>query len=53
MSQLTDKWHSYLEEVVPTTAGVVQVEETKRAFYAGAAVALNIAPEELIDALKV
>lgn len=30
-------WLSYLEKVVPKTAGAVQIEETRRAFYAGAA----------------
>lgn len=30
-------WLSYREQVVPTSASAVQVQESRRAFYAGAA----------------
>ena len=32
-----EAWASYREQVVPREAHAVQIEETKRAFYAGAA----------------
>lgn len=33
---IKDKWNGYLESVVPATASIAQVTETRRAFYAGA-----------------
>lgn len=33
---LADAWASYRESVVPAEAGEVQVQECRRAFYAGA-----------------
>lgn len=33
---LADAWASYRERVVPAEAGEVQVQECRRAFYAGA-----------------
>lgn len=43
MKTLREIWLSYLERVVPNTAGPVQVEETRRAFYAGAIAILGAA----------
>jgi len=37
MSILRDGWESYEKEVVPPNAGTVQKNETRAAFYAGAA----------------
>ena len=37
MGQLEEGWNEYRQKVVPPKAGPVQVKETKRAFYAGAA----------------
>lgn len=42
MNTVKEKWESYLREVVPANAGPVQVEECRRAFYAGAGSLLNI-----------
>lgn len=33
---LGDAWAEYREKLIPPEAGAVQVEETRRAFYAGA-----------------
>lgn len=52
MNQLDKKWLEYLQIFVPKDAGAIQVECTQAGFYAGATVALNIAPEELNQALK-
>jgi hypothetical protein len=37
MRRLETEWDSYRAAVVPKDAGAVQVEETRRSFYAGAA----------------
>jgi hypothetical protein len=43
MKRIADLWQSYLDDVMPKTAGPVQIQETRRAFYAGAgAVLANI-----------
>lgn len=36
MNTIRDQWESYAREVLPKDAGPVQVQETRRAFYAGA-----------------
>jgi len=33
---IDDAWKRYREQIIPATAGPVQVEETRRGFYAGA-----------------
>jgi len=40
METLRDGWQSYAREVLPPDAGRTQYVETRRAFYAGAFVAL-------------
>ena len=42
MNTIQAQWLSYLRDVVPRDAGPVQVEECRRAFYAGAAGLLSI-----------
>jgi hypothetical protein len=42
MRSLQAQWESYRAAVVPKDAGLVQIEECRRAFYAGAASALHI-----------
>lgn len=37
MNLLKTEWDSYAEHVVPAAASTVQMEETKQAFYTGAA----------------
>ena len=37
-----DMWRTYRDEVVPPDASAVQVEETRRAFYAGVAGMLDL-----------
>ena len=37
MKRLEQEWLSYRAKVIPAGAGEVQVEESRRAFYAGAA----------------
>ena len=37
MKRLEKEWVSYRDSVVPKDASAVQLEETRRAFYAGAA----------------
>ena len=44
---IDERWEDYRKKVIPSDAGSIQVAETKRAFYAGAAVSLNINQEEL------
>jgi len=34
--RLAEQWATYRERVVPPTAGQLQVQESRRAFYAGA-----------------
>lgn len=36
MPIINDEWDSYRREVVPADAPAIQVQESKRAFYAGA-----------------
>lgn len=36
MNTIRDEWDSYLSDVVPKDADPIQVQETRRAFYAGA-----------------
>ena len=36
MQTVHDQWVSYLEQVMPSNAGPIQIQETRRAFYAGA-----------------
>ena len=40
--RLAKQWQEYRERVIPADAGVGQVVETRRAFYAGAAVLFGI-----------
>lgn len=40
-------WASYRQRVVPTNAGQVQVEETRRGFYAGAAAVFGSVIDQL------
>jgi hypothetical protein len=40
--RLEHEWHSYRDQVVPKGADAVQVEECRRAFYAGAASIHNV-----------
>ena len=42
MKRLEAEWFSYRAAVIPDTAGPVQVEECRRAFYAGGAALHNI-----------
>jgi N-acyl-D-aspartate/D-glutamate deacylase len=42
VKRLEPEWLSYRTEVVPDSAGAVQVEECRRSFYAGAAALHNI-----------
>lgn len=35
--KIADLWESYRKRVLPANAGAVQVEETRRGFYAGCA----------------
>ena len=39
---IKSKWISYLEVVVPSNAGLYQVQETKQAFFAGAISAVGL-----------
>ncbi len=36
-ADLDEAWRDYQEMVIPDNAGLTQIEETRRAFYAGAA----------------
>ena len=36
MKTIKEKWESYLKDVMPESAGAIQLLETRRAFYAGA-----------------
>lgn len=36
MPIINDEWDSYRRQVIPATAPAVQLQESKRAFYAGA-----------------
>lgn len=38
MKTIEQEWERYKKEVIPETAGAVQVNECKRAFYGGAAI---------------
>ncbi len=49
MTTLFRTWTSYLDEVVPRGASPTQVEETRRAFYAGAHAVLCILTQELVE----
>lgn len=40
-------WDSYRQRVLPANAGPVQVEETRRGFYAGAAAVFGSVVEQL------
>lgn len=42
MRRLESEWASYRAAVVPKDAGGIQVEETRRAFYAGAAALYSV-----------
>jgi len=42
MNSLKDVWHSYLHEVIPSTASYTQKTETQKAFYSGAAAYLKL-----------
>jgi hypothetical protein len=42
MSRLQEKWDAYAAQVIPQTASRVQVQETRRAFYAGAMAYLTL-----------
>jgi hypothetical protein len=39
---IRDGWIGYLERVIPSGASPVQVQETRRSFYAGAAHVMNL-----------
>jgi hypothetical protein len=45
MRSIDAEWRSYEKAVVPKTAGEVQRQETRRAFYAGASAMLNMQME--------
>ena len=45
LKSLKEYWANYLETVVPKDASTVQVQETKRAFYSGAAALMNTVME--------
>lgn len=40
--KIKEQWESYVRQVLPETAGPVQCQETRRAFYAGAQALLSI-----------
>jgi hypothetical protein len=42
MGKLRKAWESYLRDVMPAGAGAIQREETRRAFYAGAASMMSL-----------
>ncbi len=42
-------WNSYRTEVIPAEAGQIQVQECRRAFYAGVESALNRLAGEMSD----
>lgn len=49
MKTFRQQWESYRERVVPANAPVVQVQESRRAFYAGIAAAIecfNATPDD-------
>ena len=41
MKYIQNGWASYLKVIVPKNAGATQIEETKQAFFGGAAVLLT------------
>ena len=45
LKSLKEYWANYLETVVPKDASMIQVQETKRAFYSGAAALMNTVME--------
>lgn len=50
MKTVYDEWKSYERDIVPSTAGAVQREECRRAFYAGAAAAYYLTLEATVPA---
>ncbi len=42
MNTIQSKWESFRKDVIPEDASVIQVEEMKKAFYAGAASILGL-----------
>ena len=48
---ITDKWNSYLSEVLPDNVSAIQLQETRRAFYAGAAACFHTIQSFLGDGL--
>lgn len=55
MRLIQQHWESYRARVIPKDAGGVQVEETRRAFYAGAAIVFGalihgVSPGEEVQA---
>jgi hypothetical protein len=60
MAKIRQAWQSYCRDVIPKTAGTVQITETRRAFYAGAweviCVLQALTPSErheMIDLLRI
>lgn len=47
--RLRDEWANYRERVVPVDAPPVQVQESRRAFYAGAQAFYGLSMEMLTD----
>lgn len=45
MKTVKESWDGYLHNVVPKTAGPVQIMESRSAFYAGALVVLGLSLE--------
>ncbi len=43
---IKDKWNSYLADVVPASAPLSQMIETRRAFYAGAATMFSLMADD-------
>lgn len=42
MNTIGEQWDSYRDTVIPKSAGAVQIEEARRAFYAGANATLGV-----------
>lgn len=46
---IASHWTSYAAEVVPSDASAVQIQETRRAFYAGARAGMEMLAIDLFD----
>jgi hypothetical protein len=49
MNTIQSSWESYRREVVPANAGEIQIEECRRAFYAGFAGCLGVCSGPLAE----